>query len=127
MKKGIAAILLLLYTAFSSGVVVSLHYCMDRLDSFGIGATKTDMCSKCGMPVTEGKSCCTEVVKIFKIQDDQLASAAFKLNAPDAQPGEPPATMVYFPAQTGYRLIPNNHSPPLSGQYTYLYNCVFRI
>lgn len=79
------------------------------------------------MPVTDGKNCCTEVVKIFKIQDDQLASAVFKLIAPAAPAGELPATVIHFPAGNDYRFLPNNHSPPVSRQDTYLYNCVFRI
>jgi hypothetical protein len=85
MKKGIAAILLVLYVAFSSGVVISFHYCMDSFDSLQLGAKKSDYCGICGMHKTNGNECCKDEVKIFKIQDDQQTSAiSFKFSTPDA-------------------------------------------
>src|SRR5215203_1085908 len=75
MKKGIAAILLVLYVAFSSGVVISFHYCMDSFDSLQLGASKFEVCGKCGMHVEDASGCCNDEVKIFKIQDDQQTSA----------------------------------------------------
>jgi len=126
MKKGIAAILLFFYFAFSTGVVISYHYCMDEFDSLQLGDKKTDICGKCGMH-TGNMGCCNDEVKIFKIQDDQqTASADFKFVAPVAIV-EPFPTWVETPVSSVHEIFVTNHSPPLSKQDTYLQNCVFRI
>jgi hypothetical protein len=128
MKKGIAAILLVLYVAFSSGVVISFHYCMDSFDSLQLGAKKSDYCGMCGMHKTEGNECCKDEIKIFKIQDDQQTSAiSFKFSAPDAVITELPIWNEGSLINSTPELFLNNHSPPLSKQDTYLQNCVFRI
>jgi hypothetical protein len=128
MKKSIAAILLVLYVAFSSGVVISFHYCMDSFDSLQLGAKKSDYCGMCGMHKTEGNECCKDEIKIFKIQDDQQTSAiSFKFSAPDAVITELPIWNEVSLINSTPELFLNNHSPPLSKQDTYLQNCVFRI
>ena len=128
MKKGIAAILLVLYVAFSTGVVISFHYCMDDLDSLQLGTAKTEMCGKCGMHKDDANACCNDEVKIFKIQDDQQTAAiGFKFSAPDAlAPVFATCEKAEFDNST-HLLYRNNHSPPLNKQDTYLQNCVFRI
>ena len=128
MKKGIAAILLLLYVAFSSGVVISFHYCMDSLDSLQLGASEFDVCGTCGMHKEDGNACCNDEVKIFKIQDDQQSSAVnFKFAATDAMVSTLPDLCKITYAVSRHQLFLQNHSPPLSRQDTYLQNCVFRI
>ena len=128
MKKGIAAILLVLYVAFSSGVVISFHYCMDSFDSLQLGAKKSDYCGICGMHKTSGNECCKDEVKIFKIQDDQQTSAiSFKFSTPDAIVTPLPVWDETSLISSTYQLFLNDHSPPLSKQDTYLQNCVFRI
>lgn len=128
MKKGIATILLLLYVAFSSGVVINLHYCMDRFDSAQFGATQSEFCGKCGMHTTESNGCCHDQVKIFKIDDEQqVAGFSFKFKAPVATINY---TTVFNTEITGGVLIAQkfiDHPPPLSKQDSYLQNCVFRI
>ena len=127
MKKGIAAILLFLYVAFSTGVVISFHYCMDSFDSFQFGVKATDICGKCGMH-TKGKHCCSDEVKIFKIQDDQQAPAInFKFSTPDAVIATLPLFDNEILINSTHQLFLTNHSPPISKQDTYLQNCVFRI
>ena len=128
MKKGIAAILLVLYVAFSSGVVISFHYCMDDLDSLKLGTAKTEICGKCGMHQEDANACCNDEVKIFKIDEDQQSSEiSFKFSTPD------PIIPIFHVwedvdvASPTNQLYLNNHSPPLSKQDTYLQNCVFRI
>lgn len=128
MKKGIAAILLVLYVAFSTGVVISFHYCMNDFASLQLGTAKTEVCGKCGMHQEDGNACCNDEVKMFKIQDDQQVSAInFKFSNPDAVitplPGWEESTLI----TATHPLFLNNHSPPLSKQDTYLQNCVFRI
>ena len=128
MKKGIAAILLVLYVAFSTGVVISFHYCMNDLDSLQLGNVKTEVCGNCGMHTTDANGCCNDEVKIFKIQDDQQASAiSFKFSAPEVV--VTPFAVWNEPSyiNSTHQLFLNNHSPPLSKQDSYLQNCVFRI
>ena len=128
MKKGIAAILLVLYIAFSSGVIISFHYCMDSFDSLQLGASKSQICGKCGMHTADSNGCCNDEVKIFKIQDDQQVSAInFKFSAPDAIITTLPVWDDVSLINSTHQLCLNNHSPPLSKQDTYLQNCVFRI
>ena len=128
MKKGIAAILLVLYVAFSTGVVISFHYCMNDLDSLQLGVAKTEICGKCGMHQEEGNACCNDEVKIFKIQDDQQVSAiGFKLSSPETVIAELPVWEETSLITSTHQLFSINHSPPLSKQDTYLQNCVLRI
>ena len=126
MKKGVAAILLLFYFAFSTGVIISYHYCMDEFDSFQLGDNTTEICSKCGMH-SDDMGCCNDEIKIFKIQDDQQTAAInFKFVAPDAVIELLPVFNETCVSST-HQVFTNNHSPPLSKQDTYLQNCVFRI
>ena len=128
MKKGIAAILLVLYVAFSSGVVINFHYCMDDFDSAQFGANKSDYCGVCGMHKSEANECCKDEVKIFKIQDEQQTSAiSFKFTSPDVVVDEVLLWNETFLVGSPHQLYLNTHSPPLSKQDTYLQNCVFRI
>lgn len=127
MKRSIAAILLTLYIAFSCGVVINLHYCMDQFDSLQLGTAKSDTCGKCGMPANEKSKCCHIEVKIFKILDDQQASENnFRLDPAIAVISEMLVFDNKLPGDDNF-CSSNNHSPPLSKQYTYLQNCVFRI
>ena len=128
MKKSIASILLILYVAFSSGVVINLHYCMDNFDSVQFGANKSDYCSVCGMHKSEGNECCKDEVKIFKIQDDQQTSAInFEFSSPDAVVVDLPLWNETSLVKSTHQLYLQTHSPPLGKQDTYLQNCVFRI
>jgi len=128
MKKGIAAILVTLYFAFSTGVVINLHYCMERFDSLQIGATKSDVCGKCGMHTDSSNGCCHDQVKIFKITDDQLfAGLNYQFTAPVAINNSSTLFADEPLFNTVKHAVFNNHSPPLSEQDTYLQNCVFRI
>lgn len=128
MKRSIASILLILYVAFSTGVVMSYHYCMDDLDSSNLGVVKTEICGKCGMHTSGANKCCHDQVKIFKIQDDQQVSGIhFKFSAPDAVMATLPILDDVLLVTSTHSYSLNNHSPPISEQDTYLQNCVFRI
>ena len=127
MKKISATILLSLYIAFSSGVIINLHYCMDRVDSFQLGAAKSEICSKCGMHKTDSNGCCHDVIKIIKVDNDQQVSGLnYKFSSPAPE-------FVMYPVENtvihtcSYSISGINQSPPISMQDTYLQNCVFRI
>ena len=126
MKKGIAAILLFFYFAFSTGVVISYHYCMEEFDSVKLGDKKSDTCGKCGMH-TGKMGCCNDEVRIFKIQDDQQTAAIhYKFTGPEPII-EPFPARTETPVNSVHEIFVTDHSPPLSKQDTYLQNCVFRI
>lgn len=128
MKKGIASILFIFYFAFSSGVVINLHYCMNKFDSSKLGGSKSEICGKCGMHTDDSNGCCHDIVKVIKIQDDQqVSSINIKFTAP-----ETPAVFYASDIETslgnnGSCLLFSNHSPPINKQDIYLVNCVFRI
>jgi hypothetical protein len=126
MKKILAAILLLVYFTVSTGFVVSLHYCMDRLASTEIGHGNSDKCEYCGMQ--KDGNCCRDDVKIVKLQTIHLASKAiepaFSLPVPLITVAEYLAAPFFNFTQTERAIA---HGPPLSEQDTYLQNRVFRI
>lgn len=128
MKKTAASILLILYVAFSCGVIVNLHYCMDRFDSMQLGANESQYCGKCGMHSTDSNGCCHDQVQIFKISDDhQVSVNSFKFSSPDVIAIKIPSWDVNLVATDQNSFYRDTHSPPLSKQDSYLQNCVFRI
>ena len=126
MKKLLAAILLLVYFTVSTGFVVSLHYCMDRLASAQIGSNHEDKCTYCGMQ-KDGK-CCRDDVKIVKLQTTHLVA---KTIGPDFILPVSIITPTEFLVSPFYNFTQISrgveHGPPLSEQDTYLQNRVFRI
>jgi|SRR5882724_4771809 len=129
MKKALASITLICYLAVSTGMVVNFHYCMNRLASVHVFETKNNICGKCGMKMHKSHGCCRDEVKVFKIQDDQnKAQVVHQMQAPDAVVNIPSSfiiTSFYNNNESSYQV---DHSPPLvTGQDTYLQNCVFRI
>ena len=128
MKKGVATILLALYVVFSTGVVINLHYCMSQLDSSKLGAAKSEICSKCGMNTTDSNGCCHDELKVIKIQDDQkVPSGEITFSSPQVSPDYNSLFVFNILSDNEKEFTLSNHSPPLSKQYTYLQNCVFRI
>ena len=128
MKKLFASILLLVYFTVSTGFVVSVHYCMNKVDSVQLGDTSSDECNKCGMHIESSGGCCKDDVKMVKMQVDQSFA---KITVPNfSLPAVLP--LVYDSYFTSYsksvdESYPLAHSPPLSKQDTYLQNCVFRL
>lgn len=71
MKRLAAYILLLIYFTVSTGFVVSVHYCMNKVDSIKLGDDSSEECGKCGMHLQESNGCCKDDVKMVKMQVDQ--------------------------------------------------------
>lgn len=128
MKRTGIAILLFFYFAFSSGIVINLHYCMGRFDSVQIGTSPAEYCGKCGMHSDFSNGCCHDEVKIMKIVDDQQPPTTVQLPLFTALilPGQPVyAEQVTLSVQD--KVVHKPHPPPLHKQDTYLVNGVFRI
>jgi hypothetical protein len=128
VKKTITFILAFFYLAISSGVIINLHYCMNKVDSVQYYQEGTDICGKCGMHKDEASGCHDEI-KVVKLSDDhQPSSIDFAIAGISPEFTIPSAFIIasFENADTeGYFV---NHSPPLiSLQDTYLRNCVFRI
>jgi hypothetical protein len=128
MKKLFASILLLVYFTVSTGFVVSIHYCMNKVDSVQLGNTSTNECGKCGMHIDDSGGCCKDDVKMVKMQVDHSFA---KMTVPDfsLQVASPIFDDSYLipSLNTSEEKYPLAHGPPLSEQDIYLQNCVFRL
>ncbi|RYZ26676.1 MAG: hypothetical protein EOO10_14905 [Chitinophagaceae bacterium] len=128
MKKLFASILLLVYFTVSTGFVVSVHYCMNKVDSVQLGDTSSDECNKCGMHIESSGGCCKDDVKMVKMQVDQsfakTTTPNFTLLTALPVFYESYVTPYSDSHEENYPLA---HGPPLSKQDTYLQNCVFRL
>lgn len=67
MKKITVAILAIIYLTVSSGVAMSIHYCMGKVASVDL-VHAGNKCGKCGMKMT-GNNCCKDEFKIVKLED----------------------------------------------------------
>jgi hypothetical protein len=130
VKKLLAFILLITYFAFSSGVVINYHYCMNQLASAKLFEKESDVCGLCGMHSTDSEGCCHDEVKVLKAEDDQntTASIAFLFKAPVLKLSQA-SEFLFLPVQNQNEfLLAVPHPPPLlTEQDTYLQNRVFRI
>lgn len=133
MKRFLLLILSVCYLTASSGAVVHLHYCMDKLIGWGLweNKDKADKCDKCGMAKSgKKKSCCKDENKFVKIEKDQKTTeASFKLSQPVTAVAAVNLifnTPVYFLSSA--TIYTESNAPPLSALAdTYLLNCNFRI
>jgi hypothetical protein len=129
MKKIFITIIVLAYFMVSTGIVVSFHYCMDRLQSVQLGDNHSDNCSDCGMPKKDNKGCCKDEIKVLKLQMSHTAPKALTAGL-SFLPALPviPVNFLTAPIFTSPEKTSSvAHSPPPGRQDTYLRNCVFRI
>jgi hypothetical protein len=128
MKRAVASILLFFYFLVNTGFVVSVHYCMDKVNGVELGDSNHKECGKCGMTIEERDGCCKDDVKVMKMQVDQLMAklvkADFSLPLIATNDTEFLFTPLFYTIE---KSEPVAHGPPLSEQDTYLQNRVFRI
>ena len=130
MKKASVSILAVLYFAISSGMIVNLHYCMNRFSSMDISFVLKDECGICGMDKGKSHGCCHDEIKLVKLQDDQNKTAQIAFDFTSVQsiavlPSEFISTSFYNADETNHQV---DHSPPLFNQQDLqIKNCVFRI
>ncbi len=126
----LASILMIVYLAFSSGVVINHHFCMNRLDSVTLFGTDSEYCGKCGMHTDDSEGCCHDEVEVVKLDNDHQKSQVASLNPPEIITlNFLASSFICLPTQNadpaGHY---HSHSPPLlSAQDTYLQINVFRI
>ena len=128
MKRGIAVILMVIYIAFSSGVVINYHFCMNELASARLFEKDTDVCGQCGMH-NDNNGCCHDEVIVLKSEDDQSSSVAFHfgIKPPPVTNDLTEISFLVHQNPDDQRNAVTAPPPLLSGQNIYLQNRVFRI
>ncbi len=129
MKKLLYIITVFLYVTMACGVVINLHYCMGRYQSFDLYTAQKNECGKCGMPMDKPHGCCKDEVKIVKLQDDHTTSTVSYSIKNIEVPATIPSGFIAKASTASDELQrQEDHAPPeLSAQDVYLHNCVFRI
>ncbi|HMK03896.1 MAG TPA: hypothetical protein VK489_06885 [Ferruginibacter sp.] len=128
MKKGLLAILALLYMTVSSGIAMQLHYCMGKKAGMEFYGSSSDKCGKCGM-TEKDTGCCHDEYKFYKLQDSHKTVANdIHFAAPEfAILSEHWLFNTKTPSNIALSAV-NNHSPPdYTGPSACILNCVFRI
>lgn len=128
MKKAFAAILLSIYFLVSTGFTVNLHYCMDEFYAWELGESD-DECDKCGMTTSKSEGCCRDEVKLLKLKQDvfQAKSATYFFALPALVNATSTYLLLPFKNAVPIQQFAVHDPPSLSGQYSYIKNCVFRI
>ena len=130
MKKLIVSILAIVYISTSVDAIVHLHYCMGKLESWGVSDKSDAKCSFCGMHKGGHKGCCHDEQKLVKIQNDQkITGQAFQLHNI--------YSLTTVVQSANYSIIysssigiknPSANSPPRSGAVpVFILNCNFLI
>ena len=128
MNRIVALYMIILYTTFTTGMAVNIHYCAGRVSSVKIDASADkDACGLCSKAKKSG--CCHDETKFFKVDD------AHSIAVINDVPGAPVsiATVNYsiqkdVTENISSKNILKNHSPPaLSPPDIFTRNCVFRI
>ena len=122
---------MLVYGVSSSGMSITLHYCMSEFAGWELSAEPSSApCDTCGMKKQDRKGCCHDEKKTVKSEKDQK-NVEQSLSFVKA-----PVTFInsnYSLYASSYLLntakeLPFSHTPPLPPTVPYyIYNCNFRI
>ena len=127
MNRIAATYLLILYTAFTTGMSVDIHYCGGKISSITFDKeTNKDVCSKCNK---EKKGCCRDIVSFFKVDDAHSVAVATEVaTAPYLIIASNYFEQLFLLQKKLYNNISKNHHPPSSSPPDInICNCVFRI
>ena len=112
MKKLLVAILAIIYLGVSSGVAMTIHYCMGKVSSVEL-LNHSDKCGKCGMKSNGG--CCKDEFKIVKLNDShKLISNDLTISAPVAIIDNSKSIFNSNIFSSKITSDFNNHSPPVA-------------
>lgn len=130
MKRVLVSTIALIYFTVSSGMVMSVHYCMGEVSNIQVNQVPEERCI-CGMSKkeTSSKGCCKTEFTMVKLADTHKASSAsYDIQTPVALVSRSLSQLEAPLYNTGIKIYTDIHGPPLlSEQDTYLLNCVFRI
>jgi len=113
MKKILAITVACMYLAITSGLVLQVHYCMDKQvgSSIKFAEISKPACAECGMQ--NGKNrCCHDELTFIKLQDvHQQVTADYSITP------LPPVSLEYDLVNTSFTAAAGeatacNHSPP---------------
>jgi hypothetical protein len=128
MRKTLAILLSVVYLAVTSGVAMTVHYCMGEVAAVGIGHSESDKCGDCGM---ENSGCCHDDFRIVKVSDFHGSPSQPSLNpkadwtatTPDPAFALAIRDRSHIPAKRSL-----SHAPPdAGGPSLCVLHCVFRI
>ncbi|MEP6750969.1 MAG: hypothetical protein ABJB86_24755 [Bacteroidota bacterium] len=131
MKKILAIVVSCVYLAITSGLVLQIHYCMDKQvgSSVKFAEVNTHTCTVCGMQNAKNK-CCHDEVKFIKLQDvHKQATADYTIAPPPAVSQEFDLINTPLYAVADSAAIRNNAPPDDDdGQPSlFIFNHFFRI
>jgi hypothetical protein len=94
-----------------------------------LGSNQKEKCGKCGMPASKKAGCCHDVIKVVKLNVDQVQVYSLAYNVIQTPTFLPPSFFIEAPLRNAcLSLSDKAHAPPLIYQHDlYLTNCVFRI
>lgn len=72
----LAFIMMFIYLAFTAGVVINHHYCMNELDSTTLFEKAGDTCGRCGMHTDDSDGCCHDETTVLLSDEDQVKPPA---------------------------------------------------
>lgn len=132
MKKFAVVILALVYLSTTTGVTMHVHYCMDKVASWGLGNQESKTCSNCGMEKSEQKDsgCCKDKHTFLKNNTDQkVTESSFQMI--QLMAAAMPASFAEIPSFSLSSVTEENpisHAPPRSnGVAVYILNRTFLI
>ncbi|MBW0176569.1 hypothetical protein [Sediminibacterium sp.] len=130
MKRVLTSLIAIIYFVISSGLVMSIHYCMGKISSVDLSHNSTETCV-CGMSLkeTSSKGCCKTEIKMVKLEDNHKATYAFfDFQSPVTLLPKLISVFDLTDLNESAKVYADIHGPPLlSRKDTYLLNCVFRI
>ncbi|MDZ4072766.1 MAG: hypothetical protein U1C70_13150 [Sediminibacterium sp.] len=130
MKHVLASIIALIYFTVSSGMVMSVHYCMGEVSNIQVNQVPEERCiCRMSKKETSSKGCCKTEFTMVKLADTHKASSAsYDIQTQVSLVSRSLSQLEAPLYNTGIKIYTDIHGPPLlSEQDTYLLNCVFRI
>lgn len=115
MRKLIFSILMLVYFFAATGWLLTIHYCMGRVDAVHLVKNKQTACGTCGMDKTENNGCCHDENQFVKLMVDQKGPVSLQYNL--QQPVAILSQLVFpavaaTPHHTSSSLFNDVESPP---------------
>ena len=117
----------MIYLVISSGVVISIHYCMGKKASVEYGYKEDKGCGICGMKEKQG--CCHNEFKVVKLDDSHQAVKADWQIAPLVVESPLVSDNVYtgFLRNTEFLSLKYHSPPDPKGNSIYLHHRVLRV
>ena len=128
VKKLSIIFLLFIYGITIVGATIHVHYCMNRLISWGIGQSKEAICSTCGMEKMKSSGCCKDEQKQVKTEKEHPRALIPSEVSKSFCIIEEAYPVYNFNYQREVRISQNiSKAPPGNSPPLYILNQVYRI